>query len=108
MKTLLLLCHDSMGHGDRELGGRILKTFLQKSIALHDLDAIALCNSGVKLVAPGSPVLGELTLLEERGVDLIPCGTCLTHFNIEPAAGNVASMDAIIAAMDGAAKVITL
>ncbi|MCA9002092.1 MAG: DsrE family protein [Planctomycetes bacterium] len=108
MKTLLLLNQDSMGHGDTELGGRLLKTFLQKSIALQDLDAIAFYNSGVKLVAPGSPVLGELTLLEERGADLIPCGTCLNQFGIEPAAGSVGSMDDIVAAMAKAAKVITL
>ncbi|MDF1838410.1 MAG: DsrE family protein [Planctomycetota bacterium] len=108
MKTLLLLRQDSMGHGDPDLGARVLKTFLQKSIALHGLDAIAFYNSGVKLVAPGSTVLGELSLLEERGIDLVPCGTCLTHFEVEPAVGTVASMDDIVALMSKADKVITL
>ncbi|MEZ5975873.1 MAG: DsrE family protein [Planctomycetota bacterium] len=108
MKTLLVLNHGGMGHGDDELGKRLIKTFLQKSITLQDLDAIALFNGGVSLVAEGSPVLGELTLLEENGVDLIPCGTCLQAFGITPAVGKVGSMDEILAAMNRAAKVITL
>ncbi|HPF15659.1 MAG: sulfurtransferase-like selenium metabolism protein YedF [Planctomycetes bacterium] len=108
MATLLLLNHDHMGHGNAELGARILKTFLQKSAALRDLEAIAMVNGGVELVAPGSAVLGELTLLEENGVDLLPCGTCLQAYAVEPAVGRVSSMDEILAAMQKASKVITL
>ncbi|MEL6428449.1 MAG: DsrE family protein [Planctomycetota bacterium] len=108
MKTVLFLGKDTLGHGDRDLGTRILKTFLQKSIALRDLDAVLMVNSGVKLVARDSHVLGELTMLEENGVDLVPCGTCLQHYGVEPAAGEVGSMDGIIKALGDAAKVITV
>lgn len=108
MGTLIVLGHDHMGHGDPDLGVRILKTFLQKSRSLRDLEAVALFNSGVRLVAPGSNVLGELTFLEEHGVDLHPCGTCLQAYDIEPAVGAVSSMDEILAAMNAADKVITL
>ena len=108
MGTLLVLNHDHMGHGDADLGARILKTFLQKSRAIRDLEAIAFFNGGVQLVAAGSPVLGELTLLEENGVDLHPCGTCLQAFGVEPAVGAVSSMDDIVDSMNSAAKVITL
>ena len=77
MDTIVVLNKDQMGHGDRELGQKVLGTFLKKSIALTDFTAIVFFNSGVRLVAEGSPVLAELKMLEERGVDVIPCGTCL-------------------------------
>lgn len=108
MHTVVVLNQDSMGHGDRALGQKILATFLKKSIALPGFDALVLFNSGVKLVGPDSPLLAELRALEERGIDLVPCGTCLSHFDIAPAVGKVADMDSIIRELGTAAKVITL
>lgn len=108
MHTIVVLNQDSMGHGDPALGQKILATFLKKSIALPDFHAIVLFNTGVRLVAADSPVLAELRALEERGVDLVPCGTCLTHFGIAPAVGKVGDMDSIVRELGAAAKVITL
>jgi hypothetical protein len=62
----------------------------------------------VKLLAAGSPALAELSLLEEGGVDLLPCGTCVEHFGVDLAVGEVSSMDEIIKELDQAEKVITL
>ena len=108
METVVVLNQDQMGHGDRALGQKILATFLKKSIALPGFTAIVLFNAGVKLVAADSPVLAELKLLEERGIDLIPCGTCLQAFSITPAVGRVGDMDSIVRELGKAAKVITL
>ena len=108
MKTVLFLNHDHMGHADVELGRRLLGTFLRKCTSLDRLEAIAFVNSGVKLVAPDSSVLTELSQLEQHGVDLLPCGTCLDHFAIEPSIGQRSDMDAIVKELDRADKVITL
>ena len=108
MDTVVVLNQDQMGHGDRALGQKILGTFLKKAIALPDFSAIVFWNSGVKLVGPDSPVLAELRLLEERGVDLVPCGTCLQHFGVSPAVGRTADMDSILRELGQATKVITL
>lgn len=108
MTTAVLLNHDHMGHGDRELGVRILKTFLQKARGLKDLEEILLVNSGVRLLSADSPVITELHLLQEHGVDVIACGTCVEHFGIDLAEGHAGSMDGIVAAMQAADKVITL
>lgn len=108
MSTVIVIASEQMGVGDAELGVRLLRTFLQKVRSLKDLEACLFYNGGVKLVGPDSPVRGELTMLEELGVDLIPCGTCLQHFAIEPAVGQVGSMDAILAEIDRADKVVTL
>jgi len=108
MRTVVILNQDQMGHGDRALGQKILATFLRKAIALPGFEAIVLYNTGVRLVAADSPVLAELRELEGRGVDLIPCGTCLQQFAITPAVGKVSDMDTIVAELGRAAKVITL
>lgn len=99
-----------MGHGDAELGRRILTNFLRKSIAFDGLSAVLLFNSGVKLAAEGSPVLVELRQLHDLGVDVKPCGTCVDHFGVREriAVGEVSSMDELIAEMNRADKVITL
>ena len=108
MDTIVVCNKDQMGHGDRDLGRKVLATFLKKSIALPDFTAIVFFNSGVKLVAADSPVLAELRMLEERGVDIVPCGTCLTHYDIAPAVGEVSDMDTIVQELGRAAKVITI
>jgi len=108
MRTVVVLNQDQMGHGDRELGRKILATFLRKARALDGLDAIVMFNAGVKLLAKDSPVLAELTLLSEQGVDLVPCGTCVQHFGVELATGAVSDMDTILRELSAAQKVITL
>lgn len=108
MDTIVVLSRNQMGSGEPALGQKVLGTFLKKSIALSDFHAILFYNEGVKLVAADSPVLTELRLLEERGVDLIPCGTCLAHYGVEPAVGEVSDMDTIVREMDRAGKIIQL
>ncbi len=108
MDTIVVMNQDQMGHGDRQLGQKILGTFLKKSIGLPGFTAIVFFNAGVRLVAADSPVLAELKLLEERGVDLVPCGTCLQHYGVTPAVGKVSDMDTIVREIGRAAKVVTL
>lgn len=110
MKTVIILNHDQMGHGDPELGRKILGTFLRKSPAVPQLTAIVLYNSGVKLVARGSPVLAELTQLHDAGIDIRPCGTCLEFYGLmnEIAVSKPSNMDEIIRELTAAEKVITL
>jgi selenium metabolism protein YedF len=110
MKTVLVLNSDQMGHGDEQLGGRILQTMLNKASALRDLDAILFYNGGAKLAAEGSACLQALAALEQNGVDLIVCGTCVDHYGLRETikVGHIGSMDDILAAMNAAGKVITL
>jgi hypothetical protein len=108
MKTVLILNTDQLGHGDPALGQKLLGMLFRKTPAFHDLDAVLLYNAGVKVLAPDSPHLAELTLMEENGVDLFACVTCLSHYGIEAAVGTVSDMDTILREMDRAEKVITL
>ena len=108
MKTIILINQDQMGHGDRPLGQKILATFLRKSIAIEDLDAILFYNTGTRLLDRSSAINGELSALEERGVELLPCGTCVDALGVDLAVGRLSDMDTIVREMDRADKVITL
>lgn len=109
MKTVLVLGSDEMGRGDRELGQKILTTMLRKAhAAFSELEAIVLFNAGVKLACEGSPVLVELGQLYEHGVEILPCGTCLSHFGLTPRVGHVSDMDSILRELARAQKVVTL
>lgn len=108
MKTVLVLGEDQMGRGDRGLGQKILATMLRKAAAaFRGLEAVVMINAGVKLACDGSPVLVELSQLHDAGVELMPCGTCLAHYGLEPRIGRVADMDAILREIDRAEKVVT-
>jgi hypothetical protein len=39
-------------------------------------------NTGVKLAASDSPVLDDLKALEQKGVKLLLCGTCVNFFEL--------------------------
>lgn len=110
MHTVVILNNDQMGTGDRCLGQKILGTFLRKAVSIESLHALVLYNAGVKLVVAGSPVLPELTQLHERGIEILPCGTCLDAYGLsgQVAVSRPSNMDEIVAALSKAAKVITL
>ena len=44
---------------------------------------IILWNTAVKLVCEGSDLLEYLEKLEEKGVEILACTTCLEYFNLK-------------------------
>nr|MBC8503932.1 DsrE family protein [Chloroflexota bacterium] len=65
---------------------------------------------GIKMVVEGSPAIDELQALEEKGVRLIVCNTCLNYLGLidKIKVGIVGGMPDIIEAQWNAEKVITL
>ncbi len=110
MATVIVLNKAQMGHGDVELGRKILATCLRKLPAFPNLEAIVFYNAGVKLGTKDSFVAEELMLLREHGVDLLFCGTCVEYFGLRDQLilEKPSNMDEILAAMRAADKVITL
>ena len=109
--VLIQVIHDGMGSADPELQRTLLRKYLlllQENGQLPG--AVCFYTSGVKMVIEGSPVLDVLHSLEERGVRLIVCKTCLDYFGVieKVRAGVVGGMGDIIAAQMLADKVITL
>jgi selenium metabolism protein YedF len=79
----VVISSEFMGQGDDDLGSLLIKSFF---ISLNCLDEtpslIAFYNSGVKLVIKDSPIFNIIKELEEKGTEIIVCGTCVDHFNI--------------------------
>ncbi len=110
MKTVLVLNNDQMGHGDADLGQKILGTCLRKLTHFAGLEAVVLYNAGIKLAAKNSPHAAELHQLQESGVDVLVCGTCVNHYGLQDQMNldGVSNMDDILATLQSADKVITL
>ena len=103
---------DIIGRGENiELGKLLMQSFLNTAQSLPNRpETIIFMNNGVKLVAEGSHVLGELKQLAEAGVELLACGTCLSRLGLSDkvAVGQVSNMFTIADTMTRAAKVISL
>lgn len=109
--TVILINSDGMGHGDTELQHKLIGTYLRLLFENKFLpDAICFYTEGVHLVVEGSSVLEQLHLLEQAGVRLVICGTCLNHYQVaeKVRVGIVGGMNDILEYQWRADKVITL
>lgn len=81
-KTILVQC-DVLGRGDDELGMMLMSNFLRLLAESKEKPAtLAFLNTGVRLVCEGSWALEHLKTLEEQGVEILACGTCLDYFEL--------------------------
>jgi intracellular sulfur oxidation DsrE/DsrF family protein len=100
-----------MGKADETLSQTLAGKYFELLAQNGSLPA-AICfyTEGVKLVCEGSPVLKQLHKLEESGVHLIVCSTCLNYYELTEKiqVGIVGGMGDIIEAQGKAEKVITL
>ena len=110
-KILVLMGADRLGRGDDVLGTKLIASFIATLKEMGpDLWHVVLLNAGVKLAVAGSEVLSGLQDLEQSGVKLLVCGTCLNHFQLLSAkqVGETTNMLDIVSAMQLADKIITL
>jgi selenium metabolism protein YedF len=108
---VLVIQSDKMGRGDSELGDILIRGFFHTLGEVEPVPrTIIFFNTGVKLACQGSPVLEDLESLEDRGVQMLVCGTCLNYFGLtdELAAGQVSNMYDIAETMLNAGKVVNL
>lgn len=110
-RIMILVGSDCMGHGDNELGGRLMVSFLKTVKEMGDeLWRLVFVNSGVKLTIEGSEVLPILREYERQGLLILVCGTCLGHFGLleKKQVGETTNMLDIVTALQLADKVINL
>jgi selenium metabolism protein YedF len=110
-KIMVMVAADRMGRGDDELGKKLMISFLTTLKEMGDeLWRLVFVNNGVKLTAADSDVLPILKELEQGGVAILVCGTCLTHFRLidKKQVGETTNMLDIVTAMQLADKVITI
>lgn len=100
---------DAMGRGSEELGKTLMKGFL---FAVSQLPVppktMLFYNGGAKLTTEGSASLEDLKKLEEQGVEILTCGTCLDFYGLKDklAVGGVTNMYSIVEKLSKAGKVI--
>ena len=104
-KTVVAIASNQMGVGEEALGKTLLKGFLY-ALTQQDVlpDTILFYNGGAKLTVEDSPALGDLKSLEEQGVEIMTCGTCLDFYGIKDklAVGTVTNMYSIVETMQQA------
>lgn len=102
---------DIIGAGDRELGGNLMRMYFYTLTQREELPgAILFMNDGVKLPALDGQIREHLRTLEERGVRILVCGTCLSFYGLmeKLKVGTVSNMYDIVEEMGRWSKVISL
>ena len=109
--TTVFINKDRIGHGSDELGSTLIKAYIAtiKELSVQP-KTICFMNSGVKLTIRGSETLPYLKELEERGIEILVCGTCLNYFNLKEhlGVGRISNMYDISETMLKSSKVITI
>lgn len=111
-KTLtIVVTSDKLGAGDDSLGILLMKSYLY---ALSENDSIPanliFLNSGVRLTAEGSQNIENLKKLQEKGTEIISCGTCLDFYGLKEKllVGEIGNMYDIVHKMNSSDNTIKL
>ena len=110
-KIMVMIASGEMGKGDDELGQKLMKNFIKTLKEMgDDLWRLVFVNGGVKFAVKGSEVISDLKELENDGISILVCGTCLNHFKIlkDKQVGETTNMLDIVTSMQFADKVINL
>jgi selenium metabolism protein YedF len=108
-RTVVFIDGETVGRGDPELGAILMKSFLHTLKELNPLPRrIIFINAGVNLAVEGSNYLSVLGELENLGIELTSCGTCLDFYRLKEklAAGRVTNMYDIVTSLAEATAVL--
>lgn len=98
-RIVAVVSADHMGEGNDELGRALIKGFLFALTMQEELPATVLFyNGGAHLTCKGSDSLEDLNTLQDRGVEILTCGTCLDFYGLKDqlAVGSVTNMYDIV------------
>jgi len=101
---------DKLGKGADELGDVLIKGFLHTLLETDPLpEKLIFINSGVKIVTENEDAIESLQELEDKGVNILACGTCLDYYGIEDqlAVGEISNMYEIVESLNSF-KVVTV
>lgn len=107
--TLIMFSTNTIGSGEPELGSKLMLNFIKTLSEMKDsLWRLVFVNEGVKLTIKGAETLPVLQKLEEEGISILVCGTCLEHFNIldKKMTGETTNMLDIVTSLEVSEKVI--
>ena len=102
MSKTFVIQSETMGRGEEELGKVLMTNFLR---LLGESEAkpstIFLMQMGVRLACLGSAVLDHMKKLEQQGVEILACSTCLDYYQLKDkmAVGKASTMGKAIQLM---------
>lgn len=111
LRVLGFITSHVMGVGDEQLGRILMRAFVKTLKELQPLPAqLIFVNSGVRLTTKGSELIADLRELENRGVQILSCGTCLDYYQLTDAleVGGVTNMYEMATALVAAERVLKL
>ena len=109
MSYVVVLSGEYMGQGDNELGASLMGSFLRNICLKNELPEKVVCyNASVKLLEGNSSVIDAFQALEQKGVEILACGTCLKFYNLvnKIVCGQPSNMEEISNILIGNYKII--
>ncbi len=108
---VVAIMSNKMGSGNDELGEVLIKSFifaLTESTPLPK--AILFLNGGVELTTINEATVENIKRLDEAGVEILSCGTCLDYYNLKDKlkVGSITNMYTIVETMKAASNLITI
>jgi selenium metabolism protein YedF len=110
-KLTVFVASNLLGTGDPELGRILMAAFVKtlKEISPRPKRVIFV-NAGVMLTTGDSNLVPELIKLEESGVEILSCGTCLDFYHLKEKlrVGKSSNMFEIVTALAESKRVIKI
>ena len=108
-EKVVVIKSEFMGEGDNELGKVLIKGFIYALSQQDELPQTMLFyNGGAKITSEGSESIEDLKALEEKGVKIFTCGTCLNYYGLtdKPCVGAATNMYEITKKMTEASLIV--
>lgn len=102
---------DVLGEGSQELGKILMKSFIYTLTETKPYPvALIFLNSAINLTIEGSEVIEDLKDIEDKGVRIVSCGTCLDYYNAKEKllVGEISNMYDIVEFMSQSSNTIML
>ncbi len=94
---------DQLGKGEDELSNVLVKGFIHTLLEVDPLpEKIIFMNSGVNIPSKNEDAIDSLQSLEEKGVEILACGTCLDYYGLkdELKVGSISNMYEIVESLN--------
>ncbi|RGX10695.1 sulfurtransferase-like selenium metabolism protein YedF [Paraclostridium sordellii] len=109
--TCIFINSDKMGNGNDELGYVLMKGYIYTLTESKPYPkSILFVNSGIKLTTENEATIENLKILQDAGVEILSCGTCLDYYGLKDdlKVGTVTNMYTIVETMNNSSKTISL
>ena len=107
----IFISSDKMGQGNEELGEVLMKGFIYTLTESKPYPKqILLVNGAITLSTTNKATIENLKILEDEGVEILSCGTCLDYYGLKEdlQVGSVTNMYNIVEALKNSINTISI